>query len=110
MKTAKKVLTIGQTVFVKGNQFTSDKTIYERKITKVGKSICYLDNNSRFFIDTMLVDRIDYTSIYKVYLSKEDIQIEDEIKMKYRELNEYFSRNPSLDLEQLNKILEIIKS
>jgi len=112
------LLEIGQKVFVKrlDPRYGRDEktTITEAIIEKIGKKYFYLKEywNTKFSI-TEMRDISNYTSVYAVYLSEQEIKDEKEYfeKMKFlRDTFDYRRGKKDFTLNQLKKICDIINN
>jgi hypothetical protein len=86
----------------------------EREVTisKVGKKYFEVEGmpRSRFFIDTLQHDGREYTSLYRGYLTQQEILDEREAAKLSKELSEYFPNygKAKLDINILRQIKELI--
>lgn len=112
---------VGQTVYVKpvGNAARRSKEIIEAKVSKIGNKFFYLEtpgvynrfSGLRFFIEDLSHDGKGYISDYQVYLSEQEIKDEKTANHLHDEIRKRFSYYyPSLPLDKLKKIHEIINS
>lgn len=107
-------ITVGQSIFyISTDGRHVSKELEEVKITKVGKKYFETEKHylGRFFIDTLMHDGGQYSSRYKVYLTRQDYEDEKETQKILRELRDYFGHygNPKISLDNLRTILSIVK-
>lgn len=106
---------IGQTIYLKpiGNAKRHSKDIKEAKISKIGRKYFNVEPSyyGRFFIDSMYQDCGEYISDYKAYLSKQEIEEEEEANLLYLKIKKQFESygNP-FTLNQLKKLDDFIKT
>jgi hypothetical protein len=86
------------------------------EISKVGNKYFYFDDcrfrNTRFFVDNLQEDGRGYSSNFKVYLQKQDILDEDELRSLREKAYNFFGRtggDRNLTLDQMRRIDEILK-
>lgn len=99
---------VGQTVYVKNLRRTS---IEEDIITKIGHKYFYLKSYPRVkFLKETKREYSEFTSDYKVYLDKEEIELENKTNKLKQKIGLYFRNNNlnSLTLTQLSQIENII--
>jgi hypothetical protein len=101
-------LKVGQTVYVKENYSNELK---KTTITDVGNKYFYCDSffNIKFLIATMVDVATIGTSIYQVYLSKQEYKDDLLEKQLNRIYNDFFNTR-SLHFSELKKIAEILKN
>ena len=108
-----KTVKVGQTVYLHPIQTRVNiKSGSEAVIEKVGKKFAYLNNRTRFFIDTMQHDGGDYSPKYKVYLSIEELNFKLESdRMRDCISSEFRYGVPNIyPNEVVKSIYELIKS
>jgi hypothetical protein len=100
---------VGQTVYLKpenlGNAYRRDKSIKETIIEKIGRKYVTLKNYGQFEIETGK-QKTEYSSDYKLYETKEEIESLLEIEdLTYRIKSEILKTNKiDASLENLRKI------
>lgn len=89
----------------------NSSSLKETKITKIGSKYIEVEDNhiGRFFKDTLIHDAGKYTSCYKLYLCKEDYEIELEIDNGYKYISDLL-QNKNIDIIKIRKIINILKS
>jgi len=108
-----KDLFVGRSVWYIPTYNKVTPVLIETKIASVAKKYFKLEEAymGRFFIDTLKHDGGDYSPRYKIYLNKEDYDIEVERNKLFSEIRHRFScSNESLKITQLRQIHSIINS
>jgi hypothetical protein len=109
---------VGMTVYYK-SLFTingDDTELKETKITKVGKKYIEIESKGRctgrFHKDSLIEDSGKYIPQYKLYLTKEQYEIEVETNLIRKELIGCFQGYSKIELtiEKLREILSIVRS
>jgi hypothetical protein len=109
---------VGMTVYYKP-LFTrngDDTELKETKITKVGKKYIEIEGQGRctgrFHKDSLTEDSGEYIPQYKLYLTKEQYEIEVETNLIRKELVGCFQWHSKIELsiEKLREILSIVRS
>jgi len=107
-----KDLFVGRSVWYIPTYNRVTPVLIETKVASVAKKYFKLDEGhlGRFFIDSLKHDGGDYSPRYKIYLNKEDYDIEVERDKLFSEIRHLFSyKNESLNITQLRQIHSIIK-
>ena len=104
---------VGQKVFVKYLNCRHGEKIHieEDIISKIGNKYFYLEKRSHFkFCKERMINISEYSAQYQVYMSMEEIKIEEEKDKKTSEIMShgiYYIRDMSLD--DIRSIYNIIK-
>lgn len=107
----KNKLLVGEKIWLKPTSSRNSQQIIECTISNVAKKYFYIDYcKLRFFIEGLKHDAGKYSSAYIVYLSKQELEDEIEIKTLNSKLSPYFPLygKSILTLETLRKIDAII--
>jgi len=112
-------LKVGQKVFVKkvnnrARQYKDnlDKLVEEEEISKVGNKYFYLKDFDRYkFCREQFRDISIYCSNYVVYLSKQEIEEENEFNQKLDYIRKIFREfgTPDIELNKIRDIYNILK-
>ena len=104
---------VGQKVYLRSSGLSWNKFgIAEATVTKVGKKYFETDHNGRdrVVIETLDQDGRGYSSQYKVYLTRQEIEDEDETNKLRGILRKVFDYPQSeITLDQLRRVHAIVK-
>ena len=114
MESEKKLLEVGQTIFVRptNNAARYSKEIKEATVSKVGKKYFELDgfHRMRFSIEKMEQDAGQYSADYLCYFTMQEIRDEIDAKSISEWLNPFFGYGkPRLSAEKLRRIKAIVQ-
>jgi len=107
-----KELFVGKSVwYISNNNNRGNAELRETKIASVAKKYFKLEDAhlGRFFIENLKHDGGDYSPRYRIYLNKEDYEIEIERGKLFAKIRHLFSwNNESINITQLRQIHSII--
>lgn len=104
---------VGQTVYLKpirlSNAYRRSKDVKEDEIEKIGRVYVTLKRRGQFYINSRL-EKTDFTSNYKLFLSKEELNLEMEKEdLESRIKNKFASfKLLNLSIDKLREIAKII--